>query len=402
VTTPATITMPKLGLTMQEGLLSSWLVGPGSVVKPGDVLFVVETDKIANDVEATQEGMIGRILVAEGETVPVGTIVATWENGAPPPPVDAFPSTPHEASPPAMQVPQTATDPQARIVATPLARRLALRAGVDLAQVQGSGARGRIMADDIRDAQSAAASTPRASAQDRLPSIPTAKIRPINQVRRITAQRLTQSKQTIPHFYVMTDVEISSLERLRADLNAVPDAPRVTINHLIVYAVGRALVSQPEMNALWTDDGIAQLENADVGMAVDVAAGVMAPVLRRAGNLTLDAMIDEATRLVTAARESRLKSEDLMGGAITVSNVGMFGASHLVPIINPGQSMILGVGTSRPVFRPDTEGKPVLASEMGLVLSCDHRIVDGVAAAKFLNKIKSYLEMPLALLRMTP
>lgn len=231
---------------------------------------------------------------------------------------------------------------------------------------------------------------------------PATALRPVNQVRRITAQRLTQSKQTIPHFYVMTDVEISALERLRAELNKVPDAPRVTLNHLIVYAVGRALVNQPQMNALWTDDGILQLDSADVGMAVDVAAGVLAPVLRGAGSKPLDAMIAEATRLVTSARESRLKAEDLSGGAITVSNVGMFGASHLVPIINPGQSMILGVGASRQVFRPDAEGNPVLATEMGLVLSCDHRIVDGVAAAKFLNKIKTYLEMPVALLRTTP
>lgn len=394
--------MPKLGLTMQEGLLSSWLVQPGAEVRPGDILFVVETDKIANEVEATQQGRIGEILVPEGETVPVGTVVALWADGTPASAESAAPGPASSAPAPSAPAaaPQHTEAHSERLWATPLARRLARAAGIDLANIRGSGARGRIMAADIHAATQAPAAPPAVARAEKPAPVQT--LRPINQVRRITAQRLTQSKQTIPHFYVMTEVEISALDRLRADLNAVPDSRRITVNHLIVYAVGRALVSMPEMNALWTDEGILQLDSADVGMAVDVAAGVMAPVLRRAGNGTLDAMIDEAARLVTAARDSRLKAEDLTGGAITVSNVGMFGASHLLPIINPGQSMILGVGAARPVFRPDADGKPVLATEMGLVLSCDHRIVDGVAAAKFLNKIKAYLEMPLALLRMTP
>lgn len=401
------ITMPKLGLTMQEGLLSSWLVKPGNKVKAGDVIFIVETDKIANEVEASGDGEIGRIIVAEGETVPVGTVLATWADGDSVSAGEITKKTPvaPSGSNPASSRSQPLESSKGRLIATPLARRLARQAGLELQAVAGTGSGGRIMAADVQAAKE------RASGDETLPaghaalpemieSQPALSIRAVSQFRKVTAQRLTLSKQTIPHFYVMAEAEITSLDRLRGELNAMEGVQRVSVNHFIVYAVARALSRMPDMNAVWLDNGIQSLKQADVGIAVEVEAGVLAPVLRGAGEMSLDGMVAAAGRLVAAARDGKLKSDELTGGAVTVSNVGMHGASYLVPIINPGQSMILGVGAAKKVFRPDVDGKPALCTEIGLVLSCDHRIIDGVAAAKFLNKIKSYLESPLALLRM--
>jgi pyruvate dehydrogenase E2 component (dihydrolipoamide acetyltransferase) len=395
------ITMPKLGLTMQEGVLSSWLVKPGSIVKAGDVIFVVETDKIANEVEASEDGVIGEIAVAEGETVSVGTVLATWAGGA-----GALSSTQPEALPtitPESSERLTSLQPQhpsgARLIATPLARRLARQAGLDLHAVTGSGSRGRIMAADVLGARVPTAVTRAAETVSTEMPVAAPVVRPVSQFRKVTAERLTLSKQTIPHFYVMAEADITSLDRLRGELNAMDGAQRISVNHFIVHAVGRALVSMPDCNAVWVDDGIQSLAQPDVGIAVEVAAGVLAPVLRNAGGMTLDGMVAAATRLVAAARDGKLKSGELSGGAVTVSNVGMYGASYLVPIINPGQTMILGVGAAKQAFRPDKDGNPALRNELGLVLSCDHRVIDGVAAAKFLTKIKHYLESPLALLR---
>lgn len=390
------ITMPKLGLTMQEGLLASWLVKPGSSVRRGDVMFIVETDKIANEIEATEDGKIGEILVPEGETVPVGAVLARWGEAA-----GQGGETPARTAG-ANLAPLPAEG--ARTISTPLARRLARQAGIDIRSVRGSGSRGRVMAADVHAHKQHSAAPPAqtlgppaespASGASTVPAT-----RPLSRVRKLTAQRLALSKQTIPHFYVMTEADITSLESLRGQLNDMDGAPRLSINLLIVYAVGKALAAMPEMNAVWGDETVQPLESIDVGIAVEMKAGVMAPVLRGVGSMSLDEAADAASRLIAAARDGKLTSEDVSGGAITVSNTGMYGASYLVPIINPGQSIILGVGALKKVFRPDEQGAPKLASEIGLVLSCDHRAFDGVAAAKFLNKIRTYLEKPLALLR---
>jgi pyruvate dehydrogenase E2 component (dihydrolipoamide acetyltransferase) len=391
---PAAIVMPKLGLTMTEGLLASWRVGPGDQVAAGDVLFVIETEKIATEIEAQHPGRIGAILVPEGETVPVGAALATWADGgsarhapAAEPAQTATPAPVVEESH-ALASPATG----GRVIATPLARRIARQHGLDLAHVAGSGPHGRIKFADVQAAM-ASASAPKG------PSAEASRRRPATPVEQVVARRLTQAKQTIPHFYVMAEADVTQLLAMRAELNAAAGPLRLSITHLVMAAVGRALTTQPEFNAVWEDGEIFNLPGSDVGLAVDSPRGLVVPVLRDAGAAHLDAVATACAALIDRARAGRLVAGDFEGGAISVSNVGMFGASHLVPIINPGQSAILGVAAVKPVFRPDAQGRPDLRQELGLVLSCDHRVLDGVRAAKFLDAVVRTLEHPLLLLR---
>lgn len=390
---PAAIVMPKLGLTMTEGLLASWRVAPGDAVATGDVLFVVETEKIATEIEAQQAGRIGAILVPEGETVPVGATLATWGEGAPAvetPAGSEVPPAVVQAQPQAVKA-AASTIPE-RVIATPLARRTARLNGLDLGRVAGSGPRGRIK---LADVQAALSSKP----QDPAAATPSTKRRPATPVEQVVARRLTQAKQTIPHFYVLAEADISRLLAMREELNAAAGPVRLSITHFIMAAVGRALLAMPGANALWDDGDIVTLAGSDVGLAVDSPRGLVVPVLREAGQGHLDAVAADCANLVARAREGRLTAADFEGGAISVSNVGMYGASHLVPIINPGQSAILGVAAAKPVFRPDAQDRPQLRREIGLVLSCDHRVLDGVRAAQFLDLVVDTLEHPLPLLR---
>ncbi|MGO4671698.1 dihydrolipoamide acetyltransferase family protein [Bosea sp. 2YAB26] len=397
----APIVMPKLGLTMTEGLLASWRVGPGDRVAAGDILFIVETEKIATEIEAQQAGSIGEILIPEGETVPVGAVLATWAGAAPAAGVQKAAAPEMTAAKPAPE-PVSVPAPVAgdRVIATPLARRIARRHGLDLALVAGSGPRGRIKQADVQAALAATIAPTEANARP-TPAVRATsdRRRPASTMERIVARRLTLSKQTIPHFYVHAEADISRLLDLREELNGSGGQTRLSITHFIMAAVGRALVEMPACNLLWAEDEIIELASPDVGLAVDSERGLLVPVLREAGHLSLDAVADGCGDLVARARSGRLASAELEGGAISVSNVGMFGASHLVPIINPGQSAILGVAAQKPVFRPDANGLPSLRREIGLVLSCDHRVLDGVRAARFLDHIVNTLENPLRLLR---
>lgn len=391
--------MPKLGLTMTEGLLASWNVKPGDEVRPGDVLFVVETEKIATEVEAQAEGKIQSLEVEPGRTVPVGAVVATWTGPAAAAGADvglAFDEAPGRSTKSTTSE-QGSPRSEGRVVATPLARRLARQQRIDLSRLRGSGPNGRIKAADVEKAlrsDFAAAKTP-ASAR----SFAEPRRRPATQMEKIVARRLTEAKQTIPHFYVLGEADVSFLLRVREELNADGRATRISLNHFVVAAVGRALAEMPEMNAVWQDEDIVTPAGTDVGIAVDSERGLIAPVLRDAGSMPLDALAAAATALVERARQGRLAPADLEGGAVSVSNIGMHGASFLVPIVNPGQSAILGVGAVKPVFRPNAAGAPELRRELGLVLSCDHRVFDGVRAARFLDRITRFLEAPLSLFR---
>ncbi|MDP3600548.1 MAG: dihydrolipoamide acetyltransferase family protein [Bosea sp. (in: a-proteobacteria)] len=390
----AAIVMPKLGLTMTEGLLASWRVGPGDTVATGDVLFVIETEKIATEIEAQHPGCIGEILVAEGETVPVGAALATWsDNQGAAHAAPAVAPTPPAAPPPNPSRRETGT----RIVATPLARRVARQNGIALERLAGSGPQGRIKLRDVEaalatgdDGGSGAIRGPRAAGGSR---------RPASSIERVVARRLAQAKQTIPHFYVLAEADITGLLKMREELNAEPGARRLSITHVIMSAVGRALLRLPQMAAVWDDGDIVTLDSSDVGMAVDTPRGLMVPVLRNAGEQCLDDVAKGCAGIVAKARDGRLTAAECEGGAISVSNIGMYGASHLVSIINPGQSAILGVAATKPVFRPDAQGRPQLRQELGLVLSCDHRVIDGVRAAQFLDAVVKTLEHPLPLLR---
>ncbi|WP_298361927.1 dihydrolipoamide acetyltransferase family protein [uncultured Bradyrhizobium sp.] len=393
------IVMPKLGLTMTEGVVASWRVGPGDQVRGGDVLFVVETEKIATEVEAQGDGRIESIEVLEGATVPVGTVVATWtgkgvvqlgedDRSAPVPAADR----------PAPQGARPLAASGGRIIATPLARRLARKAGIPLATVTGTGPRGRIKARDVETAMAAQSAAVRSIAP---PSEPVAAgdRRDASALEKTVARRMTEAKQAIPHFYVLAEADVTGLLKLRDELNAMEGFARISINHLVLAAVGRALLRMPDVNVVWADDAFVQLTGSDVGMAVDTGRGLFAPVIRDAGILPLDALAGAANAIAERAKAGELLAGDLAGGAIAVSNVGMYGASHLVPIINPGQSAILGVAGIKQVFRPDANEQPVLRREIGLVLSCDHRVLNGVAAARFLDCITGILQNPLNLLR---
>ena len=375
------IVMPKLGLTMTEGMLANWRVQPGDVVKAGDVLFVVETEKIATDIEAPGAGRIVSIEAAEGSTVPVGAVVATWTGT----------EAAGLAAAPQVNAPQVNAG---RVIATPLARRLARQANIDLATVKGSGPRGRIKA---RDVEALAAAAP--ALERPLPSPAQGQRRPATAMERIVARRLTEAKQNIPHFYVQAEADVTRLLVLRDELNAAEGFARLSLTHCVVAAVARALAQMPEMNVVWDADDVVALAGIDVGIAVETERGLLVPVLRGADRLTLDRIAQAAGDLVGRARAGRLVADDLAGGALSVSNVGMYGASHLTPIINPGQSAILGVAAVRPAFRPDGAGQPSLRQELGLVLSCDHRVIDGVRAARFLDRVTRHLQQPLTLLR---
>jgi len=398
--------MPKLGLTMTEGKLAEWRIKPGDTVKQGQILFVVETDKIANEIEAPASGEIVDLLVPAGETVPVGAPVMHWtgpgsaaetKSVVPAPAVAAGPKT--VAAAPAVQAPavQTAVGGGGgRVIATPLARRLAKETGVDIAAVAGSGPRGRIKAADVvaAGASSGPKTAPGAAGQPAA----TSGVAP-DAIHAAMARRMVQSKRDVPHFYLASEAEVTALMDLRRQLNGIDGYPRVTLNHLVVAAVGVALREMPEVNRIWLDGRIVGFTSTDVGIAISTPRGLFAPVLRDAGRIGIDRVAGRADVLAEAARNGRLTAADMEGGAITVSNAGMFNVTRFAPIVNPPQAAILGVGSVRELFRPDAEGRPALRREMGLVLSCDHRILDGVAGLSLLNRIIDILQAPLRLLR---
>jgi pyruvate dehydrogenase E2 component (dihydrolipoamide acetyltransferase) len=378
------IVMPKLGLTMTEGLVAEWKVAPGDRVRAGDVLFVVETDKIATEIQAETGGEIAELLVPAGSTVAVGTPVARWRSTS-----EARGDTPADPPPPAGGDESPAGGH--RVLATPLARRLARERGIALSTLRGSGARGRIKARDVPPRP-----TPTVAEEARLIG---AAPRPPERVRLMVAERLSQAKREIPHFYVGAAADVTRLLALREEWQAIAGATRFTVTHAILLACGRALLEEPALNRIWTDEGWLGLAGSAVGLAVETPRGLFAPVLRDVGRMSLEHLARAAAGLVERARAGLLTQDDMAPASLTVSNVGMHGARFLVPIINPGQAMILGIGASEAVFRPDASGAPRLRHEITLVLAADHRVLDGAEAARFLARIVRHLEQPLALLR---
>ncbi len=404
--------MPKLGLTMTEGMLIEWSVASGAEVKAGDPLFVVETDKVANEIVAQADGTLAEILVAAGETVPVGTVVARWTG--PGQGADDMADAPPEPAPqPVAETAPAAAREAARggrVVATPLARRLAREASLDLAQVGGSGPGGRIKAADVRQAVRAPRTAP-VVPQDAASPGPAARASlaqaageqhiEASALVQSMARRMTQAKQ-VPHFYLSAEAEVSALLALRQRLNAQADAPRLTLNHFVIAAVARALAALPHQNRIWNDDHIVQFQGIDVGVAVSTERGLMAPVLHGLDHASLDDIAAQSDALLGRVRAGKATREDMSGGAISISNAGMFNVTYMAPIINPPQSAILGVGSIRELFRPDEQGAPALRREMGLVLAADHRLHDGASALAFLNHVIDLLQDPYRLLRNRP
>ncbi|WP_026437351.1 dihydrolipoamide acetyltransferase family protein [Acidovorax sp. JHL-9] len=404
--------VPKLGLTMSEGVLVEWMVQPGEAFKADQGLFVIESEKAANEIGAEADGVLLEVTAQAGENLPCGTVIGYWDDGlvGEGVPAPSVPPVPTHAAAAAGALPLVAalvaTVPSGqRIPVTPLARRLAAQQGVDLGDVAGSGPRGRIRARDVLAKVERLALAEQGGEANSAQHSPSAVVAPAHgalrapsNLERTVAQRLTAAKQQVPHFYLAVEAEMSAVMALRGQINAAQTRQRLTLNHFVLAAVGQALEAMPEVNRVWTDEGILSLDGSDVGMAVNTDKGLLVPVLRGVGRQPLGALAQQAGELIGRAQAGRLGSADMQGGAITVSNAGMHDVTYMTSIINPGQSMILGVGSIRELFRPDQNGQPVIRREMGMVLSADHRVLDGVSGLKFLKLVVQALQQPMGLL----
>ena len=405
--------VPKLGLTMTEGTLLEWLVKPGESFRVDQSLFLIESEKAAVEVPAEADGVLLEATASVGTTLTLGSVIGYWDDGgqtAASPVASTAPAVTTSMPPASTPTPSTpAASPAStgadRLFATPLARRQARERGIDLRAVTGSGPRGRIRAGDLPAVAAVATPAPSTAilpaaspAASTAPAPQAGTLRPATPTEQTIARRLVAAKQEIPHFYLHVEAEVSALQKLRAELNAAQSDQRFTLNHFIVAAVGRALAQMPQTNRVWTADGILSLQDADVGMAVHTERGLMVPVRRDVGRQPLSPVARQAAAAASRAQAGRLPASDMAGGAITVSNAGMHDVTYMASIINPGQAMILGVGSVRSVFRPDTNEQPVLRRELGMVLSADHRVLDGVTALQFLKRVVTALEQPLSLL----
>ena len=385
--------MPKLGLTMTEGVLLEWHVGAGDEFRAGDMLFVVETEKVANEVQADIDGIIDELLVEEGDIVPVGMPLATLKGGR----VSELPEkvvTTAEAAVSAVAIEprQFVKDSDSsRIVSTPLARKRARELGVDLSQVAGSGPGGRIKVNDLDHlGDSVAQEMPRLQSEHGLQA---QEISP-SAARLAIARRVSAAKTNVPHFYITQDVEVSALQVFRATINKRSPEIRISVTHLLIKALGVAMAELPTTNRIWVDDKILAFNQVDIGMVTETADGLRVPIIRDAGRRTLEEVAIDARTLASRAQDGSLTQKEVGGGSVSISNVGMFGASSLIPIINAPQAMILGVGSEQALFRPDEAGHPVLHKEICLTLACDHRVHDGADAARLLARLARILKNP--------
>lgn len=392
--------LPQFGLTMTEALIAEWAVSAGQSVAEGDLLYVAETDKIANEVVADRSGVIEAILVAQGETVPVGSPLATWQsdgsaagNTEQKPAAESAPAqtnqAPAESKKPsaAASIAPAPRNDGDRIIATPHARKLAREQGVDLKSIIGSGPGGRIKGVDIHTADPATASIPTA--------VPAASS---SSLRSIIARRMTESKQQIPHFYLTANAEISELLWLHEGMKNNPELDRLTLTHWIATAVSLALASDGLFRTIYHQDEWLELPDADVGIAVATESGLYAPVARNLAKGRLGDNAVQINQLIDRCRDDDPPKDSLQGGATTVSNLGNYPVAQIFPIINPGQSSILGVGRTQELFRPDDQGAPKLCKELHLVLACDHRVFNGADGARFLKTICDYLQQPMLII----
>ncbi len=426
---PVKITMPALSPTMEEGNMGQWFKKEGDTVAAGDVLAEIETDKATMELEAIDDGTLAKIVVAEGtENVPVNAIIAVvLEEGEDASALDGMDlsapapvAAPAEASAPAPAAAAPASEPPApatpareagdRIKASPLARRMAAQAGLDLAAISGSGPNGRIVKADIETAivSGGAASAPAAQTAAKTPRPAPAAVRasregateiPHTPMRKGIAKRLLQSKQTVPHFYLTLDCTLDKLLSSRAELNARDDVEKLSVNDFIIRATALALRRVPEANASWTDDAILMHNSVDVSVAVAMEDGLITPIIFDADAKGLAQISAEMKDLATRARAvpMELKPHEYEGGTISISNLGMFGIKQFDAIINPPQGSILAVGAGEP--RPVVvDGALGVATVMSCTLSCDHRVVDGAVGARFLGAFKTLIEDPLAML----
>ncbi len=416
------VILPKVDMDMATGKVNKWHVKDGDTVKKGQVLFEIETDKSAMEIEASADGIV-RGLAETGVDIAVGSavahILAAGETlNLTPPLIDGQGRVPATNAGPPTSLPQAPTPgPTGKggemkgtgIRATPLARRLARQKNINLATVNGSGPHGRIVASDVENSKSASApaaqsaAAPLASvAANYAPDSYT--VKPLDGMRRIIAQRLVQSKQTIPHFYLSVSCVLDNLQAVRERLNL--SAPKgadksplwkLSVNDFVIKALAIALQRVPDANVTWSDEGVLQHTTSDVGVAVSVEGGLFTPVVRSAHAKTLSQISIEMKDLAMRARAKKLKPEEYQGGTSAISNLGMFGIEDFQAIINPPHATILAVGAGIEQFVP-VDGKPVMKTLMKCSLSCDHRAVDGALGAQLLSAFKQLIEEPALML----
>ena len=430
---PTEILMPALSPTMEEGTLAKWLVKEGDTVQSGDLLAEIETDKATMEFEAVDDGVIGKILIADGsEGVKVNTPIAVLlEDGesaddissAAPAATATAPAAEAQASEPAPVVAAPAAPaPQAadgsRVFASPLARRIAVDKGLDLTQISGSGPKGRIVKADVEGATATApttapaVSTPTAApAAAPAPSVSAGAVAAMYQDRRFEevkldgmrktiAARLSEAKQTIPHFYLRRDIKIDALLAFRGQLNKQLEARgvKLSVNDFIIKAVAVALQQVPEANAVWAGDRVLQMTASDVAVAVAIEGGLFTPVLQDADQKSLSSLSTQMKDMAARARERKLAPQEYQGGSFAISNLGMFGIDNFDAIVNPPHAGILavGAGVKKPVVGND--GELGIATVMSVTMSVDHRVIDGALGADFLKAIIDNLENPLSML----
>jgi pyruvate dehydrogenase E2 component (dihydrolipoamide acetyltransferase) len=401
------IKLPALAPSMTEGNVARWVKKEGEAVSAGEIIAEIETDKAIVELESPAAGVLGRILVPAGSNgVKVDTVIgwivqageAVPEAGTPP---AARPTTgsPAPAAVPAANVPAAVRPAGGRVFASPLARRLSEQAGIPLDGLQGSGPHGRIVRVDVEAALQARAAAPAAAFAAAAQAMGAGSYTdiPHSNTRRVIAQRLTQAKQQVPHFYLTIDCTIDRLLALRAEANAALDEVKLSVNDFIVRAVALALKRVPAANASWGETAIRQWHDVDISVAVATPSGLITPVVRGADRKSVGAISAEVKALAERAREGRLKPQEYQGGGFTISNLGMHGIREFAAIINPPQACILavGAGEQRPVV---AGGALAVATVMTCTLSVDHRAVDGAVAAQFLAAFKKLIEQPIALL----
>jgi pyruvate dehydrogenase E2 component (dihydrolipoamide acetyltransferase) len=453
---PINILMPALSPTMEKGNLAKWLKKEGDKVKSGDVIAEIETDKATMEVEAVDEGTLAKIVVPEGtQDVPVNDIIAVLAGDgedvkaagagagaakAPPKPAESKPAeapAPQAAAaaaapaPAAAAAPKPAPAPQAaaapasqanghgRIFSSPLARRLAKEAGIELGRIMGTGPHGRIIAHDVEQAKSGKGLKAPAAAPAAGPSIAPSmsdkqilalfepgsyEVVPHDGMRRTIAQRLTASIQTIPHFYLTMDCDIGKLLAAREEINAAAPKDKekkplykISVNDFVIKAMAVALQKIPNCNVSWTEGGMLKHKHSDVGVAVAMPGGLITPIIRAAESKTLSTISNQMKDFAARARARKLKPEEYQGGTTAVSNLGMYGISHFTAVINPPHATILAVGTSeeKPVVRG---GKIEIAQMMSVTLSCDHRAIDGALGAELIGAFKQLIENPVMMM----
>jgi pyruvate dehydrogenase E2 component (dihydrolipoamide acetyltransferase) len=435
---PIEIKMPALSPTMEEGKLAKWLVKEGDAVSSGDVMAEIETDKATMEFEAVDEGTIGKIMIAEGtEAVKVGTVIAILAgededaSAAAKAPAPETPKTQapkangavetaagaREPAPKAHAAPQAASSKEGRVVASPLAKRLAAAKGVELEGLAGSGPGGRIVKADVEAAQPGTAKPKApAAANDAAPAKPATvemadetrallddriphTVEKLSGMRKTIARRLTQSMQEAPHIYLTVDIRLDKLMAMRAELNAALEKQgvKVSVNDMLIKALGKALVDVPECNVTFAGSELIRYERADVSVAVSIPNGLITPIVQDANGKSFSQIAKATKDLGARAKEGKLKPEEYQGGTASISNMGMMGIKQFTAVINPPQACILavGAGEKRPWVMPD--GSLEVATVMSATGSFDHRAIDGADGARLMAAFREYVESPLGM-----